>query len=63
MRIVVDMVKCESNGLCVAQAPDHFELTDDDELIVRADVVDPDQFDKVRSAARMCPKQAITVED
>jgi ferredoxin len=63
MRIVVDMVKCESNGLCVAQAPGHFELTDDDELIVRADVVDPDQFDKVRLAARMCPKQAITVED
>ena len=34
MRVVVDLNRCEANALCMGVAPEVFELTDDDELIV-----------------------------
>ena len=36
MRVVVDLNRCEANALCMGVAPEVFELTDDDELIVLA---------------------------
>jgi ferredoxin len=61
MRVVVDQLKCESNGLCVTQAPEVFELTDDDELIVLNDSPPDSQRAAVETAIRMCPKQALSL--
>lgn len=62
MRIVVDLLKCESNGLCVSQAPQHFALTDDDDLMVLAEVVEQADLTVVEAAVRMCPKQALSLQ-
>jgi ferredoxin len=63
MRVVVDLMRCESNGLCVSQAPSVFAITDDDELQILQETPDEAQRAAVVSAVRMCPKQALTLED
>jgi ferredoxin len=63
MRVVVDYDRCESNALCMAAAPEVFEVRDDD-LLYLLDATPPEALRaKVEDAARRCPKQAITVED
>jgi ferredoxin len=61
LRVVVDLMKCESNGLCVAQAPQVFGLTDDDELQVLNETPAVDQLAAVERAVQMCPKQALSL--
>ena len=63
MRVVVDYDLCESNALCMAAAPEVFEVRDDDFLYV-LDENPPEQLrPKVELAAQRCPKQAISLED
>ena len=63
MRIVVDFGRCESNALCVDAAPELFEVRDDDLLYVLDEHPDAELRSKAEHAARVCPKQAITVVD
>lgn len=62
MRVVVDYDKCESNGICMGIAPEVFEVRDDDNLYILDETPSEDLRPKVEESARMCPKQAITVE-
>ena len=48
--------------LCMAAAPEVFEVRDDDFLYVLQDEPSEELRDKVEEAARRCPKQAITIE-
>ncbi|MGO8870725.1 MAG: ferredoxin [Acidimicrobiales bacterium] len=63
MRVVVNMSQCESNALCMGVAPDIFELDDDDNLTVLNETPDESARDRVLEAVRMCPKQAISIEE
>ena len=63
MRVVVDYDLCESNAVCMAVAPEIFEVRDDDFLYVLQDEPDESLRDKVNEAIARCPKQAITIED
>jgi ferredoxin len=62
MRVLVDRLKCESNGMCVSAAPTVFEVTDDDELVVLDETPGEDRRVEVEMAVRMCPKQALSLE-
>jgi ferredoxin len=63
MRVVVDFDLCESNALCMAAAPDVFEVRDDDLLYVLQEEPPEESRDRVRAAARSCPKAAISIID
>jgi ferredoxin len=63
MRVVVDWDLCESNALCMGAAPEVFEVRDDDLLYVLDETPDESLRAKVVQAARLCPKQAISIED
>ena len=63
MRVVVNMSQCESNALCMGVAPDIFQLDDDDVLTVLNETPDESDRDRVLEAVRMCPKQAISIEE
>lgn len=63
MRVVVDYDLCESNALCMQEAPEVFEVRDDDFMYVLQETPDEKLRSKVEAAARRCPKQAIKVED
>lgn len=62
MRVVVDYDLCESNALCMAAAPEVFEVRDDDILYVLDETPPESLREKVELAAQRCPKQAITIE-
>jgi ferredoxin len=64
MRVEVDWDACESNALCMAAAPEVFEVRDDDflYLLIEGDI--PDELRaKVEEAVRVCPKQALKLVD
>ena len=60
-KIKVDFDLCESNAMCEALAPSHFQVDDDDYLqIVQEDVSD-DDLAIVEQAVASCPKSAISL--
>ncbi|MCY9782391.1 ferredoxin [Nocardiopsis sp. EMB25] len=63
MRVEVDFDQCESNALCMGAAPEVFEVRDDDYLYLLTEEPSAELHEKVREAARLCPKQAITVKE
>ena len=63
MRVVVNWDLCESNALCMGIAPEVFEVREDDNLYILQEQPDESLRPKVEQAVRMCPKQAISIED
>ena len=63
MRVVVDYDLCESNAVCMGIAPEVFEVRDDGYLYVLQEEPPEELRPKVEEAARLCPTQAIRVED
>ncbi|MFD7368947.1 ferredoxin [Nocardiopsis alba] len=63
MRVEVDFDLCESNALCMGEAPEVFEVRDDDFLYLLTEELAPELREKVRRAVRLCPRQAITTRD
>lgn len=61
MEVKVDWDRCEGNGVCSLEAPEVFEMTDDDELIVLDEKPDDSLRTKVEAAIRACPKRAISL--
>ena len=63
MRVVVDYDLCESNALCMGVAPEVFEVRDDDNLYLLQEEPGEELRAKVEEAVRVCPKQAIRIDD
>ena len=63
MRVVVDFDRCESNAVCMGIAPEVFEVRDDDFLYVLQEHPAEELRPKMEEAVRLCPKQAISIED
>jgi ferredoxin len=62
VRVVVDYDRCESNAVCMSQAPEVFEVRDDDLMYVLQEEPDESLRPKVEAAVRGCPKQAISIQ-
>jgi len=60
--VIVDRDLCESNGMCVLQAPEIFRIEDDDKLRLLVVHPSPSQMDSVRAAVAACPKGALSIE-
>jgi ferredoxin len=63
MRVVVDFDKCKSNALCMAAAPEVFEVRDDNFLYVLQEEPPEELRAEVEEAVRVCPTQAISLVD
>lgn len=64
LRVVVDRDKCCGSGQCVLTAPEVFDQSDDDGLVMLLDPRPPaGSRGKVRNAAAFCPAGAISVEE
>ena len=63
MKIVVDYDLCESNAICMAIAPDLFEVRDDDFLYVLVEEPADDRRDALEECVQRCPKQAISIAE
>lgn len=63
MKVTVDPLICEANGICMDIAPQVFSLDDDDVLHVRDPAVRPETEALIRSAVAGCPRAALTVQE
>ena len=63
MKVVVDFDLCESNALCMREAPEVFEVRDDDFLYVLDEHPGEALRQKVLKAVQVCPKQAISISE
>lgn len=63
MRVVVNRNLCESYGVCTGVLPEVFELDDDDLLVILQDDPPDELRPKIDEAVRLCPKQALSVEN
>ena len=62
MRVVADLSRCESNAVCMAVAPEVFEVRDDDRLYLVTNQPPPGPIaGRAREAVRRCPKQALSI--
>jgi ferredoxin len=62
MKVVVDYDLCEANALCMDAAPEIFRVEEDDTLTLLMEEVSGDLEAKAQEAARLCPRQAITIQ-
>jgi ferredoxin len=64
MRITVNKSRCIAAGQCVLKSPHVFDQGEEDGLVVLlTENPSPELQESVRVAARVCPSEAITVED
>lgn len=63
MKIVVDYGLCEANAICMGLIPEVFEVDEQDNLHLLTDQVTPENEAKVRDAVRLCPRQALSLEE
>jgi ferredoxin len=62
MKVVVDLKLCEGNMRCQESAPEVFEVGEDDKAHLLMQNPTGASQERVKLAARLCPRQAITVE-
>ncbi|HXW84143.1 MAG TPA: ferredoxin [Candidatus Binataceae bacterium] len=61
MKIVIDQQLCEGNMRCQEAAPEVFQVRDDDKSHLLVQRPAERSLEKVKLAARLCPRQAITL--
>jgi ferredoxin len=63
MKVIVDFDACAAHGDCVVEAPDIFDLGDDDEVVnLLQEEPDDDLRETAQRAADACPMAAIRIE-
>lgn len=63
MKIVVDRDLCESNGVCVATAPEVFVFDSEDRLVIVQPTPAPGLRAQVEDAVDGCPRAALSIEE
>jgi len=62
LKVVVDFDLCEANARCMEVCPEVFKVDDDDVLHILIENPPDSMGEKLEEAARVCPRQAITIE-
>lgn len=62
MKVHVDWDLCEGHGICCAEVPEVFELRDADQVTLLTEQPPAELRSQLQTAARFCPKNAITIE-
>jgi ferredoxin len=61
LRVVIDRTLCQGHGLCLGEAPDVFDLTDNGELVLLDPTPAESQRPALDAAALGCPTGAISI--
>ncbi len=63
MKVVVDYDLCEANAVCMDTCPEVFRVEEDDTLTILLEEPPKSLRSKVEESVRLCPRQAISLED
>lgn len=62
MKVSVDQSVCQAYANCIVEAPDAFDLDEENDKVVALVLEpEPDLHEQVRAAASACPVHAITL--
>jgi ferredoxin len=61
LRIIVDRDLCESNAVCVNEAPEVFGLDEASGLALHEESPSPERLADVRRAVARCPRGALSL--
>jgi ferredoxin len=61
IKVEVNWDYCESNAVCVLEAPDVFSIDDDDCLQINEANLTPERLESLHAAARRCPRVALKI--
>ena len=61
LKITIDRDECIGDGACVNEAPETFELDDEEKAILKEGSTD--SSDAILEAAKSCPTECIFIED
>jgi ferredoxin len=62
VKVVVQWSLCDGNGVCAVEAPELFELNENDELVVLKEQFGEALRAQAEAAVRVCPKRALSIE-
>ncbi len=63
MKVIVDHSLCEGHAKCMDNAPEVFEVRDDDRSYTLLEEIPEELRAKVERAVNVCPRAAITLKD
>ena len=63
MKIHVDYDLCEANAMCMGQAPEVFKVDEKDEIHILQEEPAESLRKKVEAAVRLCPRQALSLDE
>lgn len=63
MKVIIDHSLCEGHSRCMDDVPEVFEVRDDDRSYMLVETVPAELEEKVRHAASVCPRAAISIAD
>jgi ferredoxin len=63
VKVSVDPVMCEANGVCVGILPDVFDLDDDEVLQVRPGELAEGEVESARRSVAACPRNALRLKE
>ena len=64
IRIEIDRSRCIAAGQCVLKSPEVFDQSEEDGIVILLKENPPDELaESVRTAARLCPAEAIKVHE
>lgn len=63
MKVSVDPVLCEANGVCVGILPAVFDLDEDEVLQVRPGELAEAEVESAREAVAACPRNALRLKE
>jgi ferredoxin len=59
----VDTTNCDGAGHCQSACPQIFVIDDDDVVMVLDEHPEPSLHDRVRMAAKICPRDVIAIDE
>lgn len=62
MKLVLDRGLCDSNALCVAEAPELLAMDEDEQLVLLRDDLGPGDLEPAERAVAACPKAALSIK-
>jgi ferredoxin len=61
IRIVVDRGLCKGHGVCMGEAPEVFDVSEDGKLTLLMEEAPDELRDKVDAAVQYCPTGALSI--
>jgi ferredoxin len=63
MKAIIDHSLCEGHSRCMDEVPEVFDVGDDDRSYLLFDLIPAEFLEKVKHAASVCPRAAISLTD